>query len=439
MADKCLLLLLDGLGDRGHPELEGQTPLQAAQTPNLDRIADLGATGLFHPGQPGRPFPSEKAHFALFGYRQEEFPGRGLLEALGHGLRPGPEDVALLAHLASATERDGCLFLERELPHPPGERELAGLLEALPAPEEDGLSIRFHPTRGQSGILLLRGGASPYITDTNPMRDSVFLPDLLPWQDLPEEEIEPARNTARALKRYLVSAYQALIAHPVNKQLLREGRAPLNVLITQRPGRHLPVPALSERFGLRGATVASGAMYRGLASFLGMGHIGAKDSGDPGADLAARLHSARRLLPDHDFIHLHTKAPDQAAHGKDPRRKKEVIESLDRGLDGLDPEWLREENVLLAVASDHSTPSSGTLIHSGEPVPLALLSRETRRDGVTRFEETACAAGCLGLIRGSDFMYTVLDMLDRSKLAGIRDTPVDQPFWPGKRTPFSLP
>jgi 2,3-bisphosphoglycerate-independent phosphoglycerate mutase len=104
----------------------------------------------------------------------------------------------------------------------------------------------------------------------------------------------------------------------------------------------------------------------------------------------------------------------------------------------LGPERILREDVLLAVTSDHSTPSSGSLVHSGEPVPLTLLSNGTRRDSVTRFEETACAAGCLGLIRGQEFMYTVLNMLDRAKLAGVMDTPRDQPFWPGKRKPFNL-
>jgi len=438
MADKCLLLLLDGLGDRGHPELGGQTPLQAARTPNLDRIARLGANGLFHAGLQGQAFPSEKAHFALFGYSQEEFPGRGLLEALGHGLEPGPKDVALLAHLASASERQGCLFLEREAPEAPRQEDLDQLLDALPPPETEGIFARFHPVRDHFGILLLQGEVSPWITDTNPMQDGVFVPDLLPREGLAANEAPRARNTARALKRYLVRVYAALKDHPVNARRISEGLCPLNALITQRPGAYIPVAPFADRYGLRGASVASGAVYRGLASFLGLKAVRAQDGTDPGADLAERLETAFRLLPEHDFIHVHTKAPDAAAHGKDPRRKKEVIQALDRGLGDFDPERILQENILLALTSDHSTPSSGSLVHSGEPVPLALLSAGSRRDDVARFEESGCARGCLGLIRGREFMYTVLNMLDRAKLAGVMDTPLDQPFWPGKRTPFSL-
>ena len=438
MADKCLLLLLDGLGDRSHPELGDQTPLQAARTPNLDRIADLGANGLFHPGLQGQAFPSEMAHFLLFGYSLTEFPGRGLLEALGHGLDPGSQDVALLAHLASVSEREGCLHLEREAPESPGQEDLEQLVDSLPSFDEEGIAVRFHPTKNHFGVLLLRGRASPCITDTNPMRDQVPLPELLPWEGLSGQEAAWAENTARVVKRYLLGVHTALKDHPVNRRRASEGLPQLNALITQRPGRHVPVEPFSQRFGLRGATVASGAVYHGLASFLGLKSVRVRDSGDPGTDLAERMETAFRLLPEQDFIHVHTKAPDTAAHSKDPRRKKEVIEALDRGLEDFGPERIQGRNLLLAVTSDHSTPSSGPLIHSGEPVPLALLGRETRRDQVTRFEETGCGAGCLGLLRGQEFMYSVLSLLDRAKLVGIRDTPRDQPFWPGKRTTFSL-
>jgi 2,3-bisphosphoglycerate-independent phosphoglycerate mutase len=438
MADKCLLLLLDGIGDRSHSELGGQTPLQAARTPNLDRIARLGANGLFHAGLQGQAFPSEKAHFALFGYSQEDFPGRGLLEALGHGLEPGPQDVALLAHLAAVSERQGCLYLEREAPESPCQPDLDQLLGSLPASEGEGITAGFHPSRGHSGILLLQGEVSPRITDTNPMQDGVFLPEVLPWEGLCEEEAHRARNTALTLKRYLLRVHAALKDHPVNRRRLKAGLDPLNAMITQRPGTHTPVTPFEERFGLRGASVASGTVYHGLASFLGLEPIRTREGDDPGADLAERLETAFRLLPEHDFVHVHSKAPDAAAHGKDPRRKMEVIESLDRGLRDFGPERILRQNLLLAVASDHSTPSCGPLVHSGEPVPLCLLSRGTRRDGVARFEETDCATGCLGLIRGQEFMYTVLNMLDRAKLAGVRDTPLDQPYWPGNRTPFRL-
>ena len=110
MHKKCVLILLDGLGDRSYGQLAFQTPLQAAHTPFMDKIAASGANGLYHAGLLGQALPSENAHFAMFGYEATEFPGRGALEALGVGIDLAPDDVAVLAHFASLREENDCLI-----------------------------------------------------------------------------------------------------------------------------------------------------------------------------------------------------------------------------------------------------------------------------------------------------------------------------------------
>src|SRR5512136_2163543 len=91
---RCILLLLDGLGDRSHPILKGKTPLQAAHTPNLDKIAATGMNGLFHSLLQGAALPSELAHFLMCGYRVEDFPGRGAVNALAEALDVNEGDVS---------------------------------------------------------------------------------------------------------------------------------------------------------------------------------------------------------------------------------------------------------------------------------------------------------------------------------------------------------
>ncbi|MFO7726815.1 MAG: phosphoglycerate mutase, partial [Desulfonatronovibrio sp.] len=90
------------------------------------------------------------------------------------------------------------------------------------------------------------------------------------------------------------------------------------------------------------------------------------------------------------------------------------------------------------VTSDHSTPSKGDMVHCGEPVPLILMGSGVRIDQVKQFDEVSAAQGCLGFVRGREFMYIVLNCLDMGKLAGLMDTPHDQPYWPGKSQPFEL-
>lgn len=436
MARKCILLLLDGLGDRAFPEFDHRTPLQAAHTPTLDAIARRGANGLYHASRPGEALPSENAHFAIFGYDLKDFPGRGALEALGAGIPLAATDIAFLAHLVEVREEDGQLILHRDIPDI-GLSEAEELARDIGSFQTGDFSIEFSPTDGLFGLLILRGPGVIHVTDTNHMTEGRALPEVEPWEDCPEPD--QARQTARALKDYLVWAHTRLESHPVNRRRRELGQGQVNFLVTQRPGRMQTVVPMQKRYGLRTLSIASGMVYWGLGRYLGLDVHKVNDSQDPGTDLAERLSLARDALADYDFIHVHTKAPDQAAHTKSPWRKLEVIEALDRGIaEGID-RLLDDPDLLLIVTADHSTPSGGPLIHSGEPVPLVFCGEGVRRDEVRRFHEIAAATGALGPVRGRELIYLILNALDRAKLAGIMDTPVDQPYWPGHYRPFRLP
>ena len=435
MAKKCVLILLDGLGDRSYAELSHQTPLQAAVTPYMDKIAASGASGLYHAGILGQALPSENAHFAMFGYGASEFPGRGALEALGSGIDLADDDVAVLAHFACLREKNNCLFLVNGKPKASPE-EVKRLITASGEYSQDGVKIQFIPTEGLRGILVFRGQVSPFVTDTDPITNGLEIVDVKPWLDFKNDTA--AQNTCRVLKAYLQKIYHTLTKHPLNDVRLQNGLEPINGMVTQRAGRLKTVTSFKERFGLRGLSIASGSVYQGLCAYIGLDFKKVSDTNDPGKDISERLSMACRALNDYDFVHVHTKTPDEAAHTKNPLTKKKVIESLDRGIGAAIGPLVDNPDVLVILTADHSTPSSGPLVHSGEPVPLTLYGQGVRRDFVQKFDEINAAQGALGIVRGNELMYLVLNHLDRAKLLGLMDTPVDQPFWPGNYDPFTL-
>ncbi|MHC4662366.1 MAG: alkaline phosphatase family protein [Planctomycetota bacterium] len=435
MPTRCLLILLDGLGDRSFPEFGDRTPLQAARTPNLDSLAAAGANGLLHAGRVGVPLPSENAHLALFGYNDEEFPGRGYLEALGAGMTPAPEDVAILAHFASVKQSGKTLVLNLDKPRFNKDEidVLAGEIESF---ESEGVEISFSRTKNHEGIVVLSGPVSPFVTDTDPFvkgRRLIEPDSLARVKDDPD-----SIRTARVLKRYLLWCYETLKKHPVNEKRVKKGKLPLNAVVTQRPGRHKNVPSFTERWGMKGLSISSGIVYWGLCRFIGIDVFKARDTEDIARDFTGRLREALDRFGVYDFIHVHTKAPDTAAHEDGPERKKEAIEAIDRGLGELTEEIQNDKDLLTIVTSDHSTPCESVLIHSGEPVPIAIAGVGVRRDNIKHFDEVECAAGALGFVRGSELMYVVLNHLDRAKLRGSMDTPEDQPYWPGDYKPLSL-
>ena len=434
MPRSCILILLDGLGDRAYTSLGGKTPLQAAATPNLDRLAAMGANGLFWAISPGLSLPSENAHFSIFGYDQNEFPGRGYLEAAGAGIPVAPGDVALLAHFASLTIDDKNLRLIKHRP-PATSDEAESLSRLIAGYRHGGIDIKYHPTHGLDGIVTMKGEVRRQIIDSDSLEVDSLLTKVEPWLSFADDAA--AQKTAKALNSYLLWCHEVLAGNPVNDARRQSGELPINGLVTQRSGQWQEVTPFSEKWGLKGLSIASSIMYWGLSSFIGMDNAKVKDSENPGEDLAERLQMAVNHSEEYQFVHVHTKSPDAAAHSKKPQNKVAAIESLDQGL-GKVIEQIIDDELVVVVTADHSTPSAGPLVHSGESVPFTVIGQGIRRDMVGSYDEVSCAHGCLGTLYGADFMYLVLNWLERAKLQGLMDTPVNQPYWPGKRNPLTI-
>lgn len=424
---KCILIVLDGLGDRGHPCLDGMTPLQAARTPNLDRLATLGMNGLYHPCLQGMALPSELAHFLIFGYDMEEIPGRGYLEAVGDGITVEPGEVAVLARLFSVTAGDSGLIIQSESPDIE-EDDAFQLQQAIEPLTEGPFKLEMIPRRGIEGILMLRGGLSSGITDSNPIYTGRPLMKVVPLASAADQD--GARKTADLVNDFLRQSYRTLSDHPINTERSGRGLLPVNSLATQRAGTRRDLDTFRRRWGMRGLSLSSGSMYRGMCAVLGLENHQFKKTGEIGSDLLEQLKLAA-ASDEFDFIHVHTKAPDEAAHTKDPFLKKETIEELDRALSFAVEEIAGDPDTLLVITADHSTGSAGDMIHSGETVPITMIGRNTRRDDVTAFNEISCAGGGLGVIRGKELMYLILNFRDRGKLWGLTESSRDEPYFPG--------
>lgn len=415
---KVILVLLDGLGDRSYAELGNQTPLAAADTPNLDRLSAQGANGLFHASFPGECLPSETAHYLMFGYDRSRFPGRGLLEAAGEGVALEENDVAVLAHLAGVDfDKQGIpriLYGRDDIPG--GKKKLDSFYRRIDRYECFGLRFELHHTRRNDSILCIRGGASPDISDSDPILKGAAVARIMPVSG--SSEPAAAQKTAEALNYYLSWCY-AQLAQSEKKRSANPAQKRPNFLVTQRAGRRIAQVPFGGKWGVTPALIASGAVYKGLAAELGFDFIPVKDCPHPGRDLAGRVDTALTDLS-HDFIHVHTKVADEQSHKGDPGTKKQAVEKLDAGLDGLVRALGQRDDLLVVVTSDHSTPSrTNTMVHSGEPVPLLMAGGAIRRDRVDRFDEISAAAGGLGYLQGGQLMYMILNAADRAILSGL--------------------
>jgi len=431
---RCILVILDGIGDRSQECFEGRTPLHAACTPNMDYLASIGMNGLYHSSWQGIPMSSEIAHFLIFGYEIKDFPGRGIIEAIGEGIDADDSDVAVLCHLCSVEERNNNLILKYGRPELHHDQSLI-LKDEIKTFEEDGIQINLIHSRGIDGFLLLKGDVSGHITDSDPIYKGRALIEAMPI--VQEKMSNVSRKTASALNRYLIWCHQKLSSHSINKARMAANVPPVNALVTQRAGKKKRLAPFREKWGLRGLSISSGAVYWGLCHELGIDTVKVRDTGSVEDDLKDRLRVAKDAR-DYDFIHVHTKMPDEAGHTKNPWYKKEVIEAIDRAMSVAINEIIPDTEVLLVVTADHSTASSGSMIHTGETVPLTMVGKYVRRDKAGEFNEISGAGGGLGIVKGKELMYLILNFLDRAKLRGLMDTPVDQPYYPGNYKPLKL-
>lgn len=417
-----LLLILDGLGDRPWDILGGVTPLEAAHTPNLDALASKGATGTLHPLGPGRAPGTDLSHFVLFGYPRASYPGRVVFEAAGSGLALSPEDVALRALFSKVRrEADGTLTLVEHFA--PVEDSLCRELAASLGPvEHAGLTVRLECTGDRQGVVIVSGGASEDITDCDPFFSGRPVAAVRALDSA--RDPEAAARTAEAITAFLGRAWKTFRANEATTggDTSDSGATDTESLfpLLKWTGRARDLPTFTGRTGMRGAVIAWGNLFRGISATLDMQFRPVPPMSDPRSDLEARLAEASRAFADGaEFVHVHTKAPDEAGHEKDPELKRDVIAAIDRGLELLADEPIPADTVV-CVTGDHGTPAGTGLIHSGDPVPLLLAAEGVRPDDVRTFTEIACSAGSLGHLQGEDVMPVLLNARGTTRYLGAR-------------------
>ena len=404
-----LMIILDGVGDRPASGLDGCTPLEAAATPNLDRLAARGLVGMVDMLNPGVAVGTEVGIGVLFGLAPpDELLPRGLLEAAGVGLDIHPGDVGFRCNFATV-EGDGhdpfglTLRDRRAGRIDEGTAELAAAIDGVDL--GDGVIARLVPAAQFRAALRLRGpGLSPRVTDVDPGGGRLDL-GLLPCRPLDATDTA-ADHTATVVNRLVALAYERLLDHPVNQRRRTLGLREANVLLPRGAGGAQISRGLLARFGIRAAVVSGDATVLGLGKALDMAIVTERRfTADVTTDLAAKVAAAEAALEHNDLVFLHIKGGDILSHDHHPEQKRDFLAQVDTVLAPL----LRDDRVV-AVTGDHSTPCS-LGFHSGDPVPTILYGAGGRVDGQERYGERACMAGGLGRIPARGLLWSMLDLM----------------------------
>lgn len=376
---RILYYIVDGVG--GLPRTPGaQTELEAARTPNFDRLANEGSSGLLTPVAPGVAPGSGPGHLALFGFDPTEtLVGRGVLAALGVGFDLQPGDVAARINLCTL-DSDGNVTDRRagrigsDIGAP-----LAARLDDIQL--GDGVTCQVRHVKEYRACVVLRGGElGGMVADTDPQATGV--PPLAP-----RARDAASERTAQLAAQFIAKA---------NELLADEAQA--NGVLLRGIDVYHPLPSIADLYGVKPAAVAAYPMYRGVARLVGMTNFEAADS------LESRVEQTRAALDEHDFVFVHYKATDSRGEDGDFDAKVEQIELADASLGAL----LELGFDVVTVTGDHSTPATYAA-HSWHPVPALVWGPDCRANATAGgFGETACLSGALGPLRAMDILPITL-------------------------------
>ncbi|MBL6965446.1 MAG: 2,3-bisphosphoglycerate-independent phosphoglycerate mutase [Anaerolineales bacterium] len=388
---KIILLIMDGLG--GLPiEAGGPTELEAAATPNMDRLATEGTLGQITPIRPGITPGSGPAHLALFGYDPLHYEvGRGALEANGVGLDVNPGDIAVRGNFCTldpngliSDRRAGRISSEEAMP----------AIERLQSIQLPGIELEVRQVKEYRFAVVMRGeGLHPQLNDTDPQ--------VTGKAPLPIRALEPSAQRAAALFTQWVAEAQKALADPLTG---KANGVTLRGFATD-PG----LPQYGDVYGLKAACVAVYPMYRGVSKLVGMDVI--KFAGDTPTDEFAAVE---KVWDGYDFVFIHIKKTDSKGEDGDFAGKVKIIESVDAAL----PKLLALNPDVLMITGDHSTPAR-MKSHSWHPVPFLIWAPATHRpDFETQFGERPCARGGLGTFPAVDIMSLALAHAERMNKYG---------------------
>lgn len=401
---KYLIILGDGMADWAVPSLNNKTLLQHAHTPNMDRLARMGRTGMlktvadgFHPG-------SEVANMSVLGYDMPTvYEGRGVLEAANIGVDLAPDEIAARCNLVCI---EGDILKNHSSGHITTEE--ADVLIQYLQEHLGNERVAFHTGVQYRHLLVIKGGDKRL--DCTPPHDV----PLQPFRPLMvKAEVPEAQATADLVNDLIVRSQELLAKHPLNLKRMAEGKDPANSIWPWSFGNRPNMRPLSEMYSQlkRGSVISAVDLINGIGYYAGLRRISVEGAtGLYDTNYENKAAAAIEALKTDDLVYLHIEASDEAGHEGNIDLKLRTIENLDHRAIAPIVEALEhwDEPVTIAVLPDHPTPCAHRT-HTAEPVPFLIYRPGIEPDGVQTFDEVSCQQGAYGLLEKDEFIKALLE------------------------------
>jgi len=422
---KLIYVVIDGFADLPIKELGNETPLGVADTPNMDRLAWNGKTGLMYTVGKGIAPESDVGVISILGYDPFKYStGRGVLEAVGAGLSIRNGDLALRCNFATLGR--GNKIVDRRAGRDLTTKEAQALSDAINKKVKLTsylATFEFHNTIGHRAVLVIKRKGKPLsskITNTDPaylrvegLGVAAAKAETILKPCEPMDETEEAKASATLVNEFTEKAHKILSRHEINKKRVAERKLKANLILTRDAGHVVPsFFNMNQRYRVRFACLADMPVERGIAKLAGMCLV---DLPPPSKNLKEdsmiRVRKLLEILPRYDCFYIHIKGPDEPGHDGNFKLKAQQIEIIDKFFLGRLLPKISLKNHIVCIASDHATPCS-LKTHSDDPVPVVIAGNKIKGDEVAKFSEKECRGGSLGLLkRGVQLMPKLMRLM----------------------------
>ena len=415
------------MGDLPIQALGNKTPLEAAQTPNMDSLAKNGKTGLMYSVMKGVAPESDVAVISLLGYDPFEYStGRGIIEAVGAGINVADGDLALRCNFATLGK--GKEIIDRRVKRTLTTEEATALSEAANHEvklESCSSTFEFRNTLGHRAVLVLKSKGkclSGKITNSDPAYTivngiGVATPnvEMVLKKCEPLDDTEEAQSSAKLVNEFIEKTHELWENHEVNKKRAAEGKLKANVVLTRDAGSQLPkFFNINERYKVNFAALADMHAENGIAKLAGMhAALLPPPSGDVEEDCEIRVNRLLELLPHYDCFYIHLKGPDEPGHDGNCNLKTKIISEMDEHFFGKLLKQVSLKDHVFCITADHATPCV-LKVHSDTPVPVLISGGNISDDHISKFSEKECRKGSLGILsHGYELMPKLMEILKK--------------------------
>ena len=393
---KYVIVIADGMADEPLDQLNGNTPVVEANTPNMDFIAKNGYTGLAKNVPDGMTPGSDVANTSIMGFDPSMLKGRGPLEAPSVGVSLGDNDVAFRLNFINV--KDGKIndFTADHI----STEEADELIKALN--DNFGDIGRFYPGVSYRNLFVIDDLAMEELKSTPP-HDVV-------GQSVEEHNLKPDNEKSQLINKLMKDSVEVLENHPVNKKRIAEGKLPANMIWLWGQGAKPVIGNFPEKYNMNGATITGVDLLKGISTYIGLDVIEV-----PGAtayfdtSYENKIDYALESLKTHDVQFIHIEAPDEAGHEGNLPEKIRAIENIDsiilekllKELPNIDSEYT------IAVLPDHPTPIN-IKTHTMTPIPFAIYSTNIKEPDATEFYSEDMSNGKYGTIIGHTLLSEMI-------------------------------